>query len=397
MLRASISRFANILVVATAAACAAPGPLPHDVYVWQRVWTPRVALAVDQATGVDERVVLAAEDDVWTGFWTNDGQPIRAPRADWRPTAKRRGSYALALRWSQASQALTPGQVSSQIHTALGYAAHAGFPVTRVHLDADIPTARLPDWAAIVASTAAETDVPLSVLCLVDHIGKPGWSELGRAADQRIVQLHSIPVGSIENAQLFDPIAAKHAIDRLPADGAPVAIALPTHTLRDKRSGRAVRANPAAVLTLLNELAHVSPRTVDRIIWFRLPVADDPTTWTTAAWTAVRQGRFPRHEWTSTIDLPPADWQAAPAVRVHTLTATGEDHGQLPTLRFCGVTVGLVMPLDGRYQAAKEDPSPHCVQSAPTADDWLPPQTPFATHIFTTDTPITIELVPPTK
>jgi len=60
-------------------------PLPHDAYVWQRVWTPKVVAAVQRSTDLVRswRILLAEADRA--GRWTKGSLPWDELRATGRP------------------------------------------------------------------------------------------------------------------------------------------------------------------------------------------------------------------------------------------------------------------------------------------------------------------------
>jgi len=352
-------------------------PLQHSAYVWQRAWSPEVRAAVASADGA-ERVVLVREADaastVWTGFWSADGQPVRNPPATWAPSGEApAGEVALALRWNDPTTALQAGVVSGGVAAVLERARAMGVGVSSVHLDADIPTGRLADWAAVVRGAARDNNVKVAVLTLVDHVGKPGWETLTDAVDAVVVQVHSVPIATKGGPVLLDLPTADRALRHAVAtSAAPVWLALPTHTLTHATTGAAVRAEPALVAPWVGELIRRHPPGLAGVVWFRLPVEGDDDTWTTETWAAVRAGTVPESTLSVVLEHPPVEWGAGPSARAVMVAVDGPDHRWLPTLDVC-VDTGrlLVAPTDPRY---RERPRVgDCVRLTPRTDSLLAP------------------------
>mgnify|MGYP001339584296 CR=1 FL=1 len=354
-------------------------PLEHHAYVWQRVWTPSVQAAVDAAEAeFSDRMLLAVESDskntIWTGLWSLDGQPKRNPSADWEPDATRRlGSVSLALRWADADRALQPGEVLAQVRLTLERAEQRGWAVDSVHLDADIPTGRLGQWAAVLAAIEAASPVDIAVLTLVDHVDKPGWTALTEAVDTVVLQVHSVPVEGVDRPVLFDPETARRAVSAaVTSSGAPLQVALPTHTLTDARTGGAVRAEPAVVARWLDAASNPIVRRLAGVTWFRLPVSDVPDTWSADTLADVRAGVVPLSVAAPALGRPPAGWGAADTARAVYVASTGRDHAWLSELEVCVPKGRLaVATMDLRYQdrAAGET----CVVLEPRVEQLLAP------------------------
>lgn len=398
------------LGVWVAVACGRPAPPPvgpvdldHAVYVWQRIWTPPVRAAVDAAAAdFDERIVLAVETDatgeVWTGVWSADGAPQRDPPRTWRASAGGlEGRVGLALRWADGAAALEEGAVAEQVRTVLQRAGERGWHVSSVHLDADVPTARLAEWAAIVRPIADENDVPVTVLSLVDHVGRPGWPALRAAADAVVLQVHSVPLDRAAGPTLLDVAVAEAALDRaLAGTGAGLSVALPTHTLVDARTGAAVRAEPAEVAAWLARLDMQPPTGLDGIAWFRLPVEGDDTTWTRPALAAVRAGREPTQTLEVRLAAPPGDATPPPGVQAVWVEATGEDHVALPALEVCPAEGRVaVVALDDRYGIA--GPLERCWRARPRSHRLVAPGRTTAVALLVADGPVSVSVVEPAE
>lgn len=381
------------LALLALAACRGPAPpaapLEHRAYVWQRDWTPAVATAVEAARETFDGVtILGVEHEPggprWTGLWHTPAPPDAA---------------GLALRWSTLERALEAATAQSDAEELLARAAAAGILVHELHLDADVPTARLPEWAAVVEGLADTLPVPLAVLCLPDHIGKPGWQRLDAAADRLVVQVHSVPLPAAEGPVLLDPARATGWLEaaRAASTGA-VSVALPTHRLTDRRSGAEVRAEPGLVAAWLPTLGDLPAPGTAGVDWFRLPVPGDPDTWTAEALAAVRAGAVPAAGCTAALVPPPASWGAHPAARLVELRATGPDHLWLPSVTLCSDEPFAAAALDGGYRAAPratEGPDPRCQSFAPRAQALLAPGRTRKLLLVSATGGVRLQLTPP--
>ncbi len=349
------------------------------------------------AEDFDERVVLAVETadgrEVWTGVWSASGTPTVDPPRDWTPDRKGLvGPVALALRWAEADVALTPGMVERMVRAVVQRSTALDWEVTGLQLDADIPTARLAQWAGVVADVAEHSPVPISVLALVDHVDKPGWTTLSASAARVIVQVHSVPLSGPDGPVLFDGTVASDAVERAARTTAgPLAVALPTHTLFEVETGRPVRAEPAALVSWLAKLEARSPARLTGVMWFRLPVEGDETTWTGAALAQVRAGEIPLGGVELRVDQPPSEWQADGRVRALWLDSSGVDHGRWPSVRVCGASERRVVAgMDGRVIVAEQTDG--CVVVRPRVPYLLAPGESVAAALILADDPAALRV-----
>ena len=280
-----------VLVAALVSACAAavpdvPQPLTERAYVWQRVWTPAVHEAV-AGHDLDDLGVLTHEVS-WVGH-----EPrivgVRTPDLD--------ASVVRAVR-----VAVPPEGVD--LPTALAPVLDALCPVATVHLDLDLPTRRLPEYAAWLDRLRPRCDVRITAL--PTWLDSPDFAAVARTGF--VLQVHWFDPRDPSGPLLKDD--ALQAIHRAGALGVPFEVALPAYGHRVwLRDGRVVRldsevhakpppgasplhvlADPERVATLLASLRADPPPTLRGIWWFRLPTRQDDLGWSAATLSAVRHG-----------------------------------------------------------------------------------------------------------
>lgn len=373
-----------------------------ETYAWQRVWTPAVVDAVQGDAG-DRTVVLAAEVEergtIWTGLWTETGQPVADLPMDWTPTARALPNpVGLALRWSDVDQAMNTTQAKELATLVLDRAAAAGLTVGTLHLDADIPTARLAAWATVVDELAEAVEpVDVLALTLVDHIDRPGWAALGAAADGLVLQVHSVPTMGAAGPTLLDVAQAKRHLQRaLDTDVGPITLALPTHTLHERQTGRAVRADPADVAPWVAALQASPPKGLAGIIWFRLPVAGDPSTWTADTFAAVRRGALPSTPEAPVVvqlGAPPPAWGAHPSALLLSLQVVGPAQVPRPVLTLDAESPMVCAALDHTWQVRPTDASARHWRATPVSSMLLAPGAPVPALLVTATGPVDAKVV----
>lgn len=277
-----------------------PVPLEHDVYVWQRQWSPAVTAALTQSADlVHAWRVLAAQTDA-----SGRLLPVAIDRTALAATQR---PVVLVIR--------IDGQLSSWDADALLTQVIAlrdtwkGAPLAGVEIDHDCGTARLPTYAGFLARLkSALRATPLSITALPAWLASAELERVAAQADEVVLQVHAV---QSPRAGLFDPALARTWIDRFAARvHKPFRVALPTYGSRVAwdDDGRVVAveseapllaggseaseliAAPADVAQLLAGLRGDPPRGLAGIVWFRLPTAQDARAWSLPTWRAVIGG-----------------------------------------------------------------------------------------------------------
>lgn len=303
-----------ILLLAALAACSQkPPPLPHDVYIWQRVWTPGVGAAVSTASGfVSGWRVLGAELDR-EGIWrvarpdhailAATGKPvvmvvrIEGQLARWDGDRLRRAILAMADDWRRE-----------------------GLTIAAIEVDHDCATARLPAYAEFLRLLHAEMprDMRLSLTALPTWLGSPALDGILAEADEAVLQVHSVsdPRGGLFDARKARAWMAEFG-DRmirpwrvaLPAYGSRVAwdthgriaaIESERPTLVGGTASSELIASPEDVAEFLAELDRDRPAHLTGVTWFRLPTDGDARAWSLPTLRAVAGGQPLRPRLTAT-------------------------------------------------------------------------------------------------
>lgn len=291
------------LALALMTAAASAGPLSHEAYVWQRLWTPDVRTAVHDSAGLFTRYrVLAAETDrsgrlkPFAVDWTKAGTAvvrIDGALQTFDAKAPLKELAALKARWPRG----------------IG-----------LEIDYDCGTASLPAYAAFLKEVRTLKPVRLSITALPAWLESADLAAVLAQADDVVLQVHAVRSPS---QGLFDPRLARRWIDRFDRFGKPFRVALPDYGTRVIRSeGGAVIAmeseapkliggasaeelvaTPETVANLLADLTRRRPQNLIGVAWFRLPVKGDIRVWSLPTLAAVIRGQplAPR----AGIDLSP--------------------------------------------------------------------------------------------
>jgi len=294
----------------------ASGPLPQEVYVWQRAWTPAVHDAVAAHAGdFDAVAVLGAEVG-----WERGRREVARAEVDWSALTTHARAVAVAIRVGPFDRAAEPHGVAGDALAALAAELVAearadGVSPRELQLDYDSPTSGLGDYARWVDTVrAAVPDVRIVITSLPTWLDAPAFEALAERVDAYVLQVHSVTRPERVDAipPLCDPAAARRWIDRAAEMGRPFRVALPTYGYRlgfdadglflgltaeaparpwpADAQVRDLRADPAAMAGLVRALTADRPAELTAVAWYRLPVAGDALVWSDATFSAVRRG-----------------------------------------------------------------------------------------------------------
>ncbi|WP_186455659.1 DUF3142 domain-containing protein [Nitrospirillum pindoramense] len=351
-------------------------PLPNDIYVWQRAWTPALGQAMDLAApDITAWRVLAAEvsaDGHIAPALLNDGrlEALRAHLAG-RPVI-------LVVR---IDGRLTEGDPAPLVTTALASLERwreAGVGVAGLEIDHDCPTARLPFYARFLTDLRAQlkdrglTGTRLSITALPTWLPAPALAEVVAVPDEVVLQVHAVAAptdGLFNPAQAARWIAAYarrfHTPFRvaLPDYGARVSwnaddslatVEGETPLLGGGAHANELMARPADVAAFLKDLRAQAPANLTGVAWFRLPTAEDRRAWSLATWATVARGGIPVGHLTA-VTRP----TATPGLSTLVLVNDGAADAELPS----GLDLPTACPLgDGANGYARDPLAP---QTAP--------------------------------
>jgi hypothetical protein len=230
----------------------------------------------------------------------------------------------------------------------------------------DLPTSRLGEYAEWMHALNQAGLPPLRITALPTWLDDPAFEELANAAPHYVLQLHWFDPK--QPSHLLSPQALAH-IDEAAQVGVPFAAALPSYsyTLMFDADGERValtaeqaqtapiggyaeqlRADPAAVAQVVASLEQSHPKTLEALIWFRLPTAQDQNSWSLTTLTSVAAGVTPVAQaeirvqetgeqlWqfqllntgTETLEMPQLFWETGPDLW-DALGSYHQNHGHL--------------------------------------------------------------------
>ena len=281
--------------------------LPHDAYIWQRVWTPPLIAAARRSSDIVRawRVLLAEADR--SGRWTTVAIPWNDILATQRPVI---AVIRIDGRLDDARMSAMLDQLVSRIDEA---AARPSVTLAGVEVDYDCPTSKLPTYARFLAElrTRLARPIALSITALPTWMNSTELARLARDVDEVVLQVHAVEE---PRRGLFDPAQAERWVQAFGRRiGRPFRVALPAYDVRVswRADGRLASvegevpllaggpdsellgAAPEAVLRFLQSLQRGAPEGLIGIAWFRLPTEADSRSWSPQTWRAVVTGALP--------------------------------------------------------------------------------------------------------
>ena len=280
----------------------------HDVYVWQRHWTPALHAALadsrDLFSGVRVLVAQAGRDGRWL-----------ATEADPRAFVGDSRALTAVVRYDGAGATPDATKLAPFLAELVARWRTAGVAFASVEIDYDCGTAHLADYAKRLHDlrVALPREMRLSITALPSWQNASSLDAVLAEADEAVLQVHAVqnPSRGLFDADVaerwiraFAPHARRGFRVALPAYGMRVrfgedgrALAVESEMAVDAAAtddARELRAEPADVARLLARLAHDPPPNFHGIAWFRLPLPGDRRAWTIAALRDVISGRVPQ-------------------------------------------------------------------------------------------------------
>jgi len=289
---------ASTLQTSTSAA-----PLPHDAYVWQRIWTPKVVAAAQRSAELVRswRILLAEADR--SGHWSKASIPWGELRAIGRP-------IIAVLR---IDGRLDEERMPALLGQAAAIVAGADGPLSGVEIDYDCPTSKLSTYARFVSGLRMRlpASLELSITALPTWMNSADLERLVPPLDEVVLQVHAV---DDPRRGLFNPTLAESRVRAFARRiGRPFRVALPAYDVRVTWSrdgglasvegevplltgaapGETLRAAPDAILAFLHAMQRAAPDNLIGIAWFRLPTDADRRAWSHETWRAVLTDRLP--------------------------------------------------------------------------------------------------------
>lgn len=299
------------------ASCSA---LVHEVYIWQRAWTPEVADAVKEAGSVADGFCPLSAQISW-----REGKPLVAwPRVAWQELAATHKRLTVAIRVDPLTADLLadPANESSVCDVAdkvLQKAKAAGAEVAELQLDLDAAESQLQAYARwVVALKKHVAPIRVTFTALPSWLHCDAFCPLAKSGDGYVLQVHAAERPSPLSKHLCDATKARRwALEAAhAAPGIPFRVALPTYTYEIAFDANGHRlgvvaegerkawppdssvvylcANASELAALCEGWKSQRPAEMTGVIWYRLAVSNDEKNWRWATLRALMQGREPR-------------------------------------------------------------------------------------------------------
>jgi len=278
-------------------------PLPHDAYIWQRIWTPAVTTAARRSADIVRawRILLAEGDR--SGRWTTIAVPWRDILATGRPVI---GVIRIDGRLDEERMAALLDRVVATVS-----APKTSEAITGLEIDYDCPTSKLATYARFLSALRGRlpSSIALSITALPTWMSSPALGSLATDVSEMVLQVHAV---DDPRRGLFNPDQAERWVWEFSRRiGRPFRVALPDYDVRvtwrsDGRlasvegevpllagaSGELLGAQPETVLGFLHALQRSAPAGLIGIVWFRLPTDTDTRSWGLETWRAVVTDRL---------------------------------------------------------------------------------------------------------
>lgn len=293
-----------LLLLLMVMACAKPSSteLPHDSYIWQRVWTPALLESIRiSAPYIRQWRVLAAENEIGNVFRVMkiDTGVLRETAKEVTPVFRLNGG--LPIPESAEQVILKTARVWRQ----------ANLNISGIEIDYDCPTSKLAVYMQFLSKLSPalhKNGLKLNITALPTWLNSLALVKLLSVSDEVVLQTHAV----LNPTQgLFD---AKQALAWIKAFAAispvPFRVALPNYGSRvvwnaaghivnvESESSEGVvdayaaelSADPLSVAEFVSVLKQSSVDHLVGLAWFRLPTAADVRAWSLQTWLAVLKG-----------------------------------------------------------------------------------------------------------
>jgi hypothetical protein len=278
-------------------------PLPHDAYIWQRIWTPSVTAAARRSADIVRtwRVLLAEGDR--SGRWTTIAVPWADILATGRPVI---GVIRIDGRLDEDRMAALVDRVMATVSAPPTLEAIKG-----LEIDYDCPTSKLATYAKFLSALRSRlpSTLALSITALPTWMSSSQLGSLAADVSEMVLQVHAV---DDPRRGLFNPEQAERWVWEFSRRiGRPFRVALPNYDVRvtwrpDGRlasveaevplltgaPGEVLGARPEAVLGFVQALQRSAPAGLIGVVWFRLPTDADSRSWGLKTWRAVVTDRL---------------------------------------------------------------------------------------------------------
>lgn len=302
-----VSVLVAIAALPTACSSPPPPPLPHSLYIWQRLWDPPLIAAVGESRAfaaslrvlvlqVDRAGYVATSQDVDWEALKASGLPVTA---------------VVRIDGSLPDERLRE-RVPLLIDQELRRWRSEGHGGGTLEIDYDCATSKLADYARLLADVRANVlkTSTLSITALPAWRNAPELDAVLAQVDSSVLQVHAVRDPA---SGLFDPVLAaqwvadwsrrsanKPFLVALPAYGARLRLDLEgriaavesEQRLPQRSAGsRELKVDPREVATLIAQLSARAYPNLAGFAWFRLPREGDERAWSLRTLRAVIEGQ----------------------------------------------------------------------------------------------------------
>ncbi|MBN2181957.1 MAG: DUF3142 domain-containing protein [Sedimentisphaerales bacterium] len=319
----------------------ASGPVPNEIYVWQRQWDSGVSEAISEtASEVTGFAILAAEVSFRQG---NIEQIVRVP-VNYRDLKMARKPVTLVLRIGPFSETFREKSKITELLSKLAgsliiEAWENDIEPKELQIDFDCAESKLADYRQLVKalrgeisllrqkdSTEGQLPLPVVITALPCWLKHRSFKALAQEADGFVLQVHSVELPKDAGAQieLCNIDSSLKWAERAARLGVPFRVALPTYGYAigfdkdgkflgisaegpsnfrpDDAIVRVVGSDAAAIAGLVRKWHTDRPANMQGLIWYRLPVSTDRLNWKPQTLSMVIKGITPRREIEVDID-----------------------------------------------------------------------------------------------
>ena len=279
--------------------------LPHECYVWQRVWNEDLRDSIQRAQpDLKGFTVLAAEIDV-----RPDSRQQQIMSVDYPFLSTLSVPVGLAIRINPYSGSFDKDAPASQsihriIKKVLEKARDAGFKPSEIQIDYDCAESNLAGYRQwIQALKKSFHSHPITITALPSWMNRRQFKKLARDCDGYVLQVHSLekPNSIQEKVQLCNPTRAIKWVQQAERFRVPFRVALPTYgylVAYDQQGQfigltaegveppwkhdsqiKTVLSDPYEIANLIKAIQAKHPKNLSGVIWFRLPVTGDQINW----------------------------------------------------------------------------------------------------------------------
>ena len=294
-----------------------PGAVAHEVYVWQRQWTPAVSATIEAHTRLfDAFRVLALEVT---------GREVYVTTPDLLALAATEKSVRMVVRMEGSRVPIDVERLLGALEPGIAKWQAAGVIVSGIEIDHDCASAALRQYAQWLRDLRARLPdaLPLSITALPSWLESTDLPSLLAIVDHSVLQVHGV---ERNRPTLFESKRARAWVrDWSTKSDHPFLVALPAYgvyvskdaggrvvsvdaeagRVRSSHDGSELRADAADVASFLRAIERRRPARLSGVIWFRLPVPGDRRSWSMTMLESVITRQPLRSDWQVQTELQP--------------------------------------------------------------------------------------------